>query len=228
MGWLLELLLDGIREICSQFIVDMMELVTEMFTELLSCNLSLFEELFSVVSALYKNVIVPMGMDGEAACKKQQPFYGRCAHSGRKYGVLRELLESDGGIRKNLLQVDDIYERYYYVPMCPEATVQLWLLLDESKRNRLYRFLCGILSYRRDKEYAIYDGYDSRGEPVYFCHELEMRHLLRVKQEAAWQHRGTVLCLDYQEAALREYFGEGIKIQMVITERLREYLQQDA
>lgn len=62
MGWLLELLLDGIREICSQFIVDMMELVTEMFTELLSCNLSLFEELFSVVSALYKNVIVPMGI----------------------------------------------------------------------------------------------------------------------------------------------------------------------
>lgn len=62
MGWLLELLLDGIREICSQFIVDMMELVTEMFTELLSCNLSLFEELFSVVSVLYKNVIVPMGI----------------------------------------------------------------------------------------------------------------------------------------------------------------------
>lgn len=62
MSWLLELLLDGIGEICSQFIVDMMELITEMFTELLSCNLSLFEELFSVVSALYANVIVPMGI----------------------------------------------------------------------------------------------------------------------------------------------------------------------
>ena len=48
MGWLLELLIDGIREICSQFIVDMMELVTDMFTELLSCDLSLFEELFSI------------------------------------------------------------------------------------------------------------------------------------------------------------------------------------
>lgn len=62
MGWLLELLLDGIREICSQFIVDMMELVTEMFTELLSCDLSLFEDLFSVVGVLYQNVIVPMGI----------------------------------------------------------------------------------------------------------------------------------------------------------------------
>lgn len=62
MGWLLELLIDGIREICSQFIVDMMELVTGMFTELLSCDLTLFEELFSVVGDLYSAVIMPMGI----------------------------------------------------------------------------------------------------------------------------------------------------------------------
>ena len=62
MGWLLELLIEGIREICSQFIVDMMELVTGMFTELLSCDLMLFEELFSVVGDLYNNVVVPMGI----------------------------------------------------------------------------------------------------------------------------------------------------------------------
>ena len=43
MGWLIEMLLEAIKEKCSQFIVDMMELVTSMFTELLSCNLSLFE-----------------------------------------------------------------------------------------------------------------------------------------------------------------------------------------
>lgn len=62
MGWLLELLIEGIRELCSQFIVDMMSLVTDMFTELLSCDLSLFEELFSVVGDLYSNAIMPMGI----------------------------------------------------------------------------------------------------------------------------------------------------------------------
>lgn len=61
MGWLLELLIEGIREMCSQFIVDMMSLVTDMFTELLSCDLSLFEELFSVAGKLYSNAILPMG-----------------------------------------------------------------------------------------------------------------------------------------------------------------------
>lgn len=62
MSWLLELLLESIKELCSQFIVDMMEIVTNMFTELLSCDLSLFEELFGVVGDLYRNVILPMGI----------------------------------------------------------------------------------------------------------------------------------------------------------------------
>lgn len=46
----------------SQFLVDMMDLITGMFTELLSCNLSLFEELFGVVKNLYSNAILPMGV----------------------------------------------------------------------------------------------------------------------------------------------------------------------
>ncbi len=62
MGWLLDLLIESIWEMCSQFIVDMMSLITDMFTELLSCDLSMFEELFSVVGDLYSNAIMPLGM----------------------------------------------------------------------------------------------------------------------------------------------------------------------
>lgn len=54
--------MDAIKEMVSQFIIDMMGLITDVFTDLLSCNLSLFEELFSVVGSLYQNVIVPMGI----------------------------------------------------------------------------------------------------------------------------------------------------------------------
>ena len=61
MSWLLDLLVDAVKEMVSQFIIDMMGLITDVFTDLLSCNLSLFEELFSVVGSLYQNVIVPMG-----------------------------------------------------------------------------------------------------------------------------------------------------------------------
>lgn len=33
MGWLLELLVEGIREMLSQFVIDMMTLVTDMFAK---------------------------------------------------------------------------------------------------------------------------------------------------------------------------------------------------
>ena len=62
MSWLIELLIEGVREVCSQFLVDMMDLLTNMFTELVSCDLSLFEDLFGVVKDLYENAILPLGI----------------------------------------------------------------------------------------------------------------------------------------------------------------------
>lgn len=62
MGWLIQMLIDAVREQCSLFIVDMMEIVNQVFTELLSCNLDLFEELFSVVKDLYREAIVPLAI----------------------------------------------------------------------------------------------------------------------------------------------------------------------
>lgn len=62
MTWLLELLFDSIRTMCAQFVVDMMDMATGVFTDLLSCNLSLFEELFPVAGSLYRNAVLPMSI----------------------------------------------------------------------------------------------------------------------------------------------------------------------
>lgn len=56
------MLLEAVREQCSQFMIDMMEIVNQVFTELLSCDLDLFEELFSVVKDLYREAIVPLAI----------------------------------------------------------------------------------------------------------------------------------------------------------------------
>lgn len=45
---------------CSQFIIDMMDIASGMFTEILSCDLDLFEELFGVVGTLYQNAVLPI------------------------------------------------------------------------------------------------------------------------------------------------------------------------
>lgn len=62
MGWLIELLFEAIRELCSQFIVDMMDIASSMFTEILSCDLDLFEELFGVAGDLYRNAVLPIAI----------------------------------------------------------------------------------------------------------------------------------------------------------------------
>lgn len=56
------MLFDSIRTMCAQFIVDAMDSINGVFTDLLSCDLSLFEELFSVAGELYRNAILPMGI----------------------------------------------------------------------------------------------------------------------------------------------------------------------
>jgi len=62
MTWLIDLLFEAIQTKISQFIVAMIDLISSTFMELMSCDLNLFEELFSVVKSLYVNAIVPLGM----------------------------------------------------------------------------------------------------------------------------------------------------------------------
>lgn len=62
------------------------------------------------------------------------------------------------------------------------------------------------------------------GYPVYFCYELEMRHLLRVKQELGWKKQGTILCLSYQKNVLETYFGKEVAYREILTEKVLDYL----
>lgn len=137
------------------------------------------------------------------------------------------LLDSDGGIRKNLYLVDDVYDRYYYLPMSDCARVQMMLLTDRERRRSLRQFLSRILYKREDKGFAVNAGADENGYPVYFCYELELHHLLRVKQDMGWQQEGSVLCLDYQRKALGDFLGEEVKYIEIASEKVMQYLQQD-
>lgn len=62
MTWLLELLFDSLRTMLAQFVVDLMDTVTGVFTDLMCCDLSLFEDLFSVAGQLYQNAVMPFAV----------------------------------------------------------------------------------------------------------------------------------------------------------------------
>ena len=60
---------------------------------------------------------------------------------GQNIKVLLKLLESDGGIKKDLFRPDDIYDQYYYIPMCREGILQIVLLTEKRKREKLKQSL---------------------------------------------------------------------------------------
>lgn len=143
---------------------------------------------------------------------------------GNTMDFLLELLNSDGGVRKNLYQVDDVYEHYYYIPRTDNAKVQMELLLTSWKREKIKNLLATLVKYPRRKQYALSEGFDKDMQLIYFCHELDMRHLCRIKQEIGWKQKGTIICLDYQANVLRAYFGEGVRVRELNTDKIMEYL----
>lgn len=144
---------------------------------------------------------------------------------GSTMDLMPELLESDGGFKGELFQVDDVYERYYYFSMTDVSCVQFRLVTDREAGGRFREFLCQMLKEREEKEYSLYAGYDENGNPVYFCYELELRELMRVRQEMEWKGTGKVVCLDFQADALRTYFGKGVQILTVSSEKVKQYME---
>lgn len=140
---------------------------------------------------------------------------------------LNELLISDGGIKGNLFQIDDIYEHYYYVPGILEAGIQVQLLTDAGKRKRLYQFLCTALKETAGTEYRLWAGADESGNPVYFCYELDMRRLLGIRQELAWKRKGSIFCFSYQRPVLELFFGKGVSYREMMVNRVLEFLSQE-
>ena len=140
---------------------------------------------------------------------------------------LAELLASDGGVKGDLFQVDDIYEHYYYVPTVAEAQIQVLLLTDAKKREKLYGFLCTALEQAGHNGYRLSAGMDRLGNPVYFCYELDLCQLLRVRQEMEWRQMGTIFCFPYQRPVLESFFGTEVLYREIVTEKVSEYLNQE-
>ena len=71
---------------------------------------------------------------------------------------------------------DDIYDQYYYIPMCREGILQIVLLTEKRKREKLKQSLLSRFSIKKEKEYAAYNVCDENGNPTYLVYDLEMTH----------------------------------------------------
>lgn len=142
-------------------------------------------------------------------------------------GKVHVTIEENGGIKKDLFRPDDIYDQYYYIPMCREGILQIVLLTEKRKREKLKQSLFSRFSIKREKEYAAYNVCDENGNPIYLVYDLEMRQLCRIKQELLWRPSVSIVCMDYQAETIREYLGEKVIIYELNAENVMKYLIND-
>ncbi|MCD7884731.1 MAG: hypothetical protein LUI87_13660 [Lachnospiraceae bacterium] len=127
---------------------------------------------------------------------------------GKDMRMMLTLLESDGGIKNDIYRPDDVYEHVYYFSMQDDGRAQMMVSLDGEIRERFRRFLMQPRHAGDTQRYPCADGFDEQGRPVYICCDLELRHLIWVKQEMEYKGAGKYICLDYQAGQLKIYFGE--------------------
>ena len=105
--------------------------------------------------------------------------------------------------------------------------MQIVLLTEKRKREKLKQSLLSRFSIKKEKEYAAYNVCDENGNPTYLVYDLEMRQLCRIKQELLWRPSVSIVCMDYQAETIREYLGEKVIIYELNAENVMKYLIND-
>lgn len=142
---------------------------------------------------------------------------------GTDMEMVKRILASDGGLKGNLFSLDDVFERYYYIPFLPEAVIQLRLLGSEASQTKFYQFLCSALIQVNDDRFTLEAGEDEDGKPVYFCYMMELWQMKRIIS-LPLRREGRVFCFTYQADILRSILPECLKVEAIRPEKVYRYL----
>ena len=137
--------------------------------------------------------------------------------------LLSTLLSSDGGLKGELFQLDDVYEEYYYVPLRSEARIQLKLLCRREGNERLMRFLGQGLSKAGLTTRALEDGIDRNGTPVYFCYLCGLWKLKRILGRPI-RKAGRIFCFTYQAKEIQPMVPSSFSVEAIQPEKAANYL----
>ena len=143
---------------------------------------------------------------------------------GNSMAFLLQILKSTGGLKNQLFQVDDTYEHYYYVPcLAIFSVIQTDLIVDGKTTKYFEKFLYTMLDDIETQGFSVHAGYIKQRR-VYFCYEMELKHLIQVKMDLERRGNGVVVCLDYQAETLKEYFGEEVEMMVLVCQKVKQYL----
>lgn len=141
---------------------------------------------------------------------------------GNTMEMVERLLSSDGGLKGTLFRLDDVYDAVYYIPFRKEASIQLRLLCEREKLEKLGRFLSSTLISSKENPFIVEAGKDESGVSVYFCFLLELWQLRRIQNQLFG--RGRIFCFTYQAECMRKLFPEPYSIEAIRPEKAARYL----
>lgn len=144
---------------------------------------------------------------------------------GKGMAVGLKLLGSDGGMKKQLFRLDDVYDCYYFLPMQPEAGLQLTLIKSRKKQMQLEKAVKLLLGVDESHDF-ICSGRDKSGCSVYFSWLFELWQTRRIAERIARTGGGKVICLDYQAAALKEYLGCSAEVVGLNSGKIQKLLKE--
>lgn len=130
--------------------------------------------------------------------------------------LLKKILLSDGGTKNQLFKVDSTFNEFYYVPENKNGDFMISILVNKKIRNQIDKELVEMFGITECLMPYACAGMDKKGYPVLFAYNLNMVNLRKFKSGIEmFEHRGVVICFEFQRKVLEEYFEDLAQIIVI-------------
>lgn len=126
-----------------------------------------------------------------------------------------KLMESTGGPRKSYFYLDSSFDHFHYAPDDAAGEAMLRLLCSPATQEALRNLLLSDLQPPRPGHGLEHDAL-SDGRPVLLAFDFDMLRLSRFRTALSFHgFSGNLICFDFQEPVLRQYFGDAATIETI-------------
>ena len=126
-----------------------------------------------------------------------------------------KLMESTGGFQKSYFYLDSSFAHFHYIPEGAQGEAVLRLLCSPATQEALRGLLLSDLQPPRPGHGLEHDAV-SEGRPVLLAFDFDMLRLSRFRTALSFHgFSGNLICFDFQEPVLRQYFGDAAAIETI-------------
>ena len=126
-----------------------------------------------------------------------------------------KLMESTGGFQKSYFYLGSSFAHFHYIPEGAQGEAMLRLLCSPTTQTALRNLLLSDLQPPRSGHGLEHDAV-SEGRPVLLAFDFDMLRLSRFRTALSFHGlSGILICFDYQEPVLRQYFGDAAAIETI-------------